>query len=165
MRILRLLSRKREPSNQITKHVDNKNINNIRSLVNKIKDLDGEIKLTTQAILQAQIVRVRSMFFQENNIFNNFQRRIIQAKASTSLQWHQKTLLLLKNDRKTLQAELDKLTGRTWHRRLENLLNMLLVSSALIILILFVMMGLFTALYLVPIFTIFILILSTLRKQ
>ena len=119
LRILKFLLGKRKDAYTIIKF-DN---NEISSLIEQITTIDKQIQRTSNAIIEAQVVRVRSLLSREANIFNSFQKKIVVSKATSSVEWHQKQLFMLNQHRKELQIKLDTLTGETWRRRIDNIIR------------------------------------------
>ncbi|AAP99763.1 MULTISPECIES: hypothetical protein [Prochlorococcus] len=165
MRLIYRLFKKRKKIFSITQVNRSYTHNPVQSLIQEIKEIDSQIQLTSRAIFEAQIVRLRSLFSNQKNLFMGFQKRIIESSANTSAQWHQSQLIALNHERKKLQIELDKLTGRTWQRRFQNWWQSFVVISMLFISISFLIMGLFAALYLLPILVMLILGFLILNKM
>ena len=66
--------------------------------------------------------------------------------------------------KKNLQIELDRLTGRTWRNRIKNIMSKISLSIIILLVFLLMIMGIFTALYLLPTFAIIILIVFMIQK-
>ena len=82
-----------------------------------------------------------------------------------------KQLILLYIQYRKLQIELDNLTVRTWHRLIDNWIRAISLyfyfslALALALALALIIMGLFAAVYFLPIFTMIILSLITLKKR
>ncbi len=136
----------------------------VEDITEKLENIEKEIQITTQEIFQAQIVRFRSIFTRESNLIDGFKRKIVESTANTSSQWHQKQLILLNHQRRNLQIELDRLTGRTWHRRINTWIRIISLSFIILFSFSLIIMGLLTALYLLPIFAMLILGFILIKK-
>ena len=149
---------------QIIKIDKNSSFDQTHQLTEDLEKLDRQIQITIQAILQAHIVRIRSILFKKNNIFDSFQKKIVESKANNSAQWHQKQLFILIKDRKELENKFNKLTGRTFTRRINIYLGKLSLVLTFIIFSFLIIICLFTAIYLIPFLAIFALVAITLKK-
>ncbi len=136
----------------------------MKDLKDQIDSLDREIYEVTQALVQAQLVRLRTSFSQNTNWLGNLQQRWYQASSRESASWHKDRLLFLQQKRRKLKYQLEHLTGAYWPNQLRRLIAIaaLVIILALGIWILF--MGMITALYLLPIWG-SILIIYLLLKQ
>ena len=161
---MKLLFRKRKEVTTLAKYAQSETAESIEDITNKLKDVEHQIGLTTKAILQAQLVRVRSIFTKDTNLLMGFQRKFVESSANSSAQWHQNQLLLLQSKRRRLQIELDRLTGKTWQRRVSNWVRLISISTIILFAFSIIIMGLFTALYLLPIFAMLILGFVMLQK-
>ncbi len=130
---------------------------NIKDIEEELDSIEKEIKLTTQEIFKAHIVRLRSLFTKETNIIGGFKRKIVESKATTSAEWHQKKLVFLNQQKVRLVIELDRLTGKTWIRRIKSWIKIISLILTLLFSFLLIIMAILTALYLLPIFAIIIL--------
>ncbi len=133
-------------------------------MIDKIDLLDNQIQSTIQAIVQAQLVKVRSLFTKETNMFSGFQQKLIESRAENSVQWHQKQLYLLYIERKSLQKLLNTLTGKTWVNRINNFFRIFSLIAIIIASFLLLVTGLLATLYLLPIAIIIVIFFMALRK-
>ncbi len=129
----------------------------INHILNRIESIDQQIKITSQAILDAQLVKFRSIIFKRKNIFDGFQKRIVESSVNSSVHWHQQHLYKLKGERNKLQFKLDRLTGRVWQRKVLKVTQTISIVLVFLIAISFIIMGLFAVLYLLPIFAMFVI--------
>ncbi|KGG12674.1 MULTISPECIES: hypothetical protein [Prochlorococcus] len=132
------------------------------SLLSKIQSLDREINETTNAILEAQTVRVRSFFSQEGNFWNGLQRKIVDSNAQKSVAWHQRQLFDLKIERNKLQDHFDKLAGRFW---LKKIIRFSIALALILLIVLIVTASLFAFISLLPILTLFFFTLLCLKAS
>ncbi len=164
MNFISLIFQRSRRSVALTKLEDNVKANTIKNLFKSIERLDQEIKFTSNALLEAQIVRIRSIFSRDNNILSNLQRRVVESTASSSVQWYQQELSILYKKRRGLQLELDRITGKRGIRRLQNYFKKGVAISLLLLAISFVIMGIFATLYLLPIFLMIALVLILIQR-
>ena len=122
-------------------------INNLRL---KIKQLDKELFETSQEIIKAQSVRVRSMFDRNKNFIGSIQKQLVESKVINSINWYQKRLKEIVNERKFNQRELDKLTGKFWSKKIRDYLFIAGIFTTFILMIAILFMGLMATLYFLP---------------
>ncbi len=155
MNLIRSLFRNRKSAFGHAKIIRTSSFNNINELKVRLNNIDSEIKLITQEIFKAQIVRLRSFFNGESNIIMKVKSKIVESNASKSAKWHQKELLLLYQEKKKLQIQLDYLTGKIWPRRINSFIRNILLF--IIVIFSFIITVIFTAVYLLPIFILIII--------
>ncbi len=167
MRLINLLIRRRNRVYSIKRFEGNPSSDDIKSINWRLKEIEREIQITSQAILEAQLVKFRSIFFKSNNLFDGFQKRIVESSVNTSVQWHQQKLMELRKEKVKLQLNLDQLTGKGWERKTLRLIRITFIVIGLLISFLFLILGIFAALYLLPIFIMLLfsfMILKTIIK-
>ena len=168
MRLINFLIRRRNRVYSIKRFEDNASSVSPQSLVERLKEVDSQIQITSQAILEAQLVKLRSVFFKSNSILDGFQKRIVESSVNTSVQWHQNHLRELREEKVKLQLHFDQLTGRAWQRKSIKLIRLFLMLIVVLISSLFFIMGIFTVIYLLPFFTVLILaflIIKTIKNS
>ena len=134
------------------------NSNSIKALRIRIKKLDEQIIEINKTILEAQMVRVRSIFSAKTNFIKDFQKRFVETSVSNSISWHQRQLILIREERNKLQIHLERITGQFWPNRLKRLFLFLGLIIFLFSLSLILLLGIIAAFYFLPI----ILLLSLL---
>ena len=90
----------------------------IASLELRIKKLDQKIVDASKEIFYAQSVQIRSILAGNTNIIEALQRKIMQSSANNSVLWHRQQLFEMNAERRALQANLDRLTGQVWKKRI-----------------------------------------------
>ena len=164
MNFIRSIFRTRYNSYNLVK-VNQLNLNyNIDDIKTRLNIIDKEIKSASQEIFKAQVVRVRSMLTRETNIIGGFKKQIVESKASTSAEWHQKKVVALHQERVSLQIKLDQLTGRTWQRRINRLIRIISLVITFLLSFLIVTMVIFASFYLFPFFLIFLICFISINK-
>ena len=129
----------------------------IKPLVEKIKFLEKEIAETNKAIFEAQLVKIRSLFSQNTNILIGIQKKLVESNADKSIRWHLSKLFELKKEQTVLQNRIDKLTGKVWPKRISKLLVWLGIMTIFLVFLSILIIGIFAAVYLLPIIGLIIL--------
>ena len=156
--------RKRPLNYSITRSDYSSNQYTVDSLSSRIRSLDNQIAELNRTIFEAQSVRVRSLLSLKKNIFEGFQQKILESTLRNSVSWHQNRLLEICAERKKLQEHLERLTGQYWPNQFKRLLRWILLWIALIAMCTVLVMGLFAALYALPIFIILGLIIFSISN-
>ena len=136
----------------------------VKTLLREIRQNEEELQSTRQAFFQAQIVKLRSIFYQDRNLFDGFQRRMVEYKANSSAEWHQQKLTYLNRKQNDMRIRLDELTGKTWQRKLMQWLRVISLFFTFLIGMLLIALGFFAALYLLPIFIMLIIVFFIMRS-
>ncbi len=149
-------NRKKNYSIQV---IDNSsNPTSINFLIGRIKSIDSQINQISRDMIQTQTVRFRSFINKRNDVWGGLQQRFIESSAKTSMDWQKRRLIELSNERRLLQDELDKLTGRFWPKKIRVWLLRIVFISLLIITLFILLMGLFATLYFLPAITLIIIV-------
>ena len=157
--------RKNNNITSIQKYPDLDNQDTSYFLLDRIKQLDILITEVNKNILQAQMVRFRAFFDQrQKNIFEGFQRRFVESKASNSVLWHQNRLAELLSERRGLQDKLDKINGKYWTKKITKYLSFLLFIALGVLAFSTIIAGIFAALYLLPFFIFLFFIFYVVRN-
>ena len=154
----------RKNSYAIQKKSRNQENQQEKFLTNRIKIIDLEIKATSKALFDAQLVKLRSLIGSRSSFLGSLQHKFIESNIEKSLNWHQSQLRELIQSRKALQKDLDKLTGKVWSKRLQKSLIFLLIGVTTLLSIFILLMGIFAAFYLLPFLCLIVLAFLTLKK-
>ena len=73
---------------------------------NKILEIDQKIAENSKALIQAQIVKLRSSFSSSNNFIERIGENVYKKKLEESINWHQKQIRDLYLNRRKLQINL-----------------------------------------------------------
>ena len=138
--------------------------NSINALRIRIKKLDQQMIEINKIILEAQMVRVRSIFSVQTNFIQGFQKKFVESSVLNSISWHQRQIVLIRDERNKLKLHLERITGQFWPNRLKRLF--LLIASILLLFFFCVilLLGLFAAVYSLPIIFLLFLLLWTIRN-
>ncbi len=131
-------------------HVQN-NIEDTDSLKEQLISIDQKISNITKELFMAQAVKIKSALSQNNGWLQGIKQKWYQSATNESIIWHKDRLRILHKERREIQIKLEKKMGRFWLNQIRRWLALLalLISSLIVIWIIF--MGLFTAIYLLPI--------------
>ena len=142
-----------------------RNADPVGSLQARLESLERQIAETSRALIQAQAVSVRSMFSGSSDFLGGVQKKIVESSARNSVTWHQSRLLEMTQERRELQNQLDQLTGQIWPKRLRRWLLWAGIGAALIVAGTVFIMGVITAVYLLPIWGTLLLALFLLQRK
>ncbi len=137
-------------SHQIVQYNSNQSFALEDQIKTKIIEIDQKISNTSKNLVEAQIVKFRSIFSKSNNFLEQIGKNVYKTKLEDSINWHQKQLKELYRSRKELEIKLEKLKGIFWLNRIKRLLRTILIGF-LIFLILFIFFsGFMIIIYLMP---------------
>ena len=121
----------------------------------KITSIDQEISENSKALVEAQLVKLKSTFSRSNNFIVKIGKNVYKKKLDESIYWHQKTLKELYLKRRELEIKLEKLTGIFWQNRIKRVLKIIMIGF----LILFICLsGFMIIIYSLPFFIIIFLV-------
>ncbi len=135
----------------IVKYNLNKEFDLQEQIKHQIIEIDKKISENSKALIEAQIVKLRSTFSKSNNLLEKIGENIYKAKVEESINWHQKQLKELYLRRKRLQINLEKLQGIFWQSRIKRLLAIGLIGFFILLILFIFMSGFMLIVYLLPI--------------
>ena len=139
-------------SNQkIVRYSPSKEFDLKEKIMRQIMEIDKKISENSKALIEAQIVKLRSTFSKSNNFIEKIGENVYKAKVEESINWHQKQLKELYLRRKTLQINLEKLQGVFWQNRIKRLLAILLIGLFSLLIVFIFLSGFMLIIYLLPI--------------
>ena len=146
----KLFKDKGNDSHQIIKYNSNNNCH-LKDQINiQIIEIDQKISETSNALVEAQIVKLRSTFSRPNNFIEQIGNNVYKTKLEDSIKWHQKKLKELYMNRKELQINLEKLKGIFWLNRIKRFLRIILIVVCILLSLLIFLSGFMMTLYLSP---------------
>ena len=156
---------KKNISSQITSY-DPSNTFKIQSK-NKaqMQEIDREIKQNSQALLEAQIVKLRTTFSNPNNLFEQIGRNVYKNQIDVSINWHQKKLKDLYFERRIIQMELEKENGTFWINSIKRSLIILLLIIISLFSVFILISGILAMIYLLPFFILILMGYILLKKK
>ncbi len=122
-----------------------------RELIQQLEKIDAQIKATNQELLKAQSVNLRSYVSSRESLWGNLQRNMHRNAAQESITWHWKQLKKLIRVRLYTQEKLDRITGKYWPKKIRLYVNLICLAMLIFFLIGIILMGIMTAIYLLPI--------------
>ena len=141
---------KRNKSSTIVKFNSNKKYDFQKQINIEILEIDEEITKNSQALLQAQIVKLRSTFSKSNNVIEKIGKNIYKQKVEDSIDWHQKKVKELYLKRKTLQINLEKVSGIYWLNQIKRFLIIILIGFLTLLCLFIFFSGFMIIIYLLP---------------
>ena len=115
-----------------------------------ILEIDQKISDTSKALVEAQIVKLRSTFSKSNNFIERVGKNIYKTKLEDSINWHQTQLKELYIRRRKLEINLEKLKGIFWLNRIKRLLRILLLGFFIFLSLFIFLSGFMIIIYLMP---------------
>ncbi len=116
----------------------------------KIIEIDQNISETSKALVEAQIVKLRSTFSKTNNFIEQIGKNVYKTKLEDSINWHQKQLKELYHRRRELEINLDKLKGIFWLKRIKRLIKITLIGIFIFLSLLIFLSGFMIFLSIMP---------------
>ena len=153
-------------SHEIVQFNSNKNFSLQDPIKTKIIEIDQKILETSKALVEAQVVKLRSTFSKSNNFIEQIGKNVYKTKIEDSINWHQKQLKGLHLRRRELEINLEKLKGIFWLNRIKRLLRIILIGF-FIFLSLFIFLSGFMIIiiYLMPLIILILLAYFISKKQ
>ena len=163
--LFKLFKYKRNNSHEIIKYNSNESLNLEDQLNKKIIEIDQKISENSKALVEAQIIKLRSTFSRSNNFIEQLGRNAYKTKLEDSINWHQKNLKELYISRKELDINLEKLQGIFWLNRIKRFLRIILIGFFTFLTLFIFLSGFMMIIYLMPfIILIFLVYLISTRK-
>ena len=119
---------KQNSSNKIIKYNSNEKFDLEFQINNKILEIDQNISEISKALLEAQIIKLRSTFSKSNNFIDKIGQNVYKIKLEDSINWHQKKLKELYFRRKELQINLEKIKGIFWRNQVKRFLIIIFIG-------------------------------------
>ena len=124
---LKLFKYKQNSSQKIVQYRSNENFSLQDQINIKIEEIDQKISENSKALVEAQIVKLRSTFSRSNNFIEQLGKNVYKTKLEDSINWHQKQLKELYLRRRELEINLEKLKGIFWQNRIKRILRIILI--------------------------------------
>ena len=145
-----LFKYKRNNSHEIVQYNSNENFKLQDQINIKIIEIDQKISENSQALLQAQIIRLRSTFSTSNNFIKKIGINVYKKKLEESINWHQKQIQELYFERRELQINLEKIKGTFWINRFKRFLKIIFLGFFIFLFIVIFLSGFMIIIYLLP---------------
>ena len=141
---------KKDSSHVIVKYNADKNFYIQDQINTKILEIDQKISENSKALVEAQIVKLRSTFSKSNNFLEQIGKNVYKTKLEDSINWHQKQLKELYLMRRELETNLEKIKGVFWINRIKRLLKIILIGFFIFISLFVFLSGFMIIIYLMP---------------
>ena len=137
-------------SNEIVKYNSNKKFDLQNQINNQIIEIDEKIAENSKALIEAQIIRLRSSFSKSYNFIEKIGTNVYKKKLEESINWHQKQIQELYYRRRELQIKLEKLKGTFWLNRFKRFLKIIFLGFFVFLSIFIFLSGFMIIIYLLP---------------
>ena len=148
---------KQNSHHHIVKYNPNKGFNLADEVTLEIMEIDKKISENSKALVEAQIVKLRSTFSNSNNFIEKIGKNVYKVKIEESINWHQKQLKDLISRRNELQMKLEKLKGVFWLNRIKRFLKIVFIGLFILLGLFVFLSGFLIIIYLMPIILLILL--------
>ena len=149
--LFNFLKYKQKYSHEIIKYNSNNKFDFQNQINIQINNIDQKIAENSQALLQAQIVKIRSTISRSNNFLETISKNVYKTKLEESIEWHKKQLKELYFKRRKLQIDLEKIQGIFWLNQIKRFLIFILISLFVVLSIFILLSGFMIIIYFLPI--------------
>ena len=125
---------------------------------NEIIDVNQKISENSKALVDAQIVKLRSTFSRSNNFLERIGKNVYKTKIEESITWHQKQLQELYVRRRELEINLEKLKGVFWLNQIKRCLKIILIGFFICLALLIFLSSFMILIYLMPFIILIVLV-------
>ena len=146
----RFFKHKKNSNYEIVQYNLNKKFDLQDKLQNQIIEIDKKISENSKALIEAQIVKLRSTFSKSNNFIEKIGENVYKLKLEESISWHQKELKKLYYKRKELQINLERIKGVFWLNRIKRLIAIIFIAFLSFIGLFIFLSGFMILIYLMP---------------
>jgi len=153
----KFLKYKKNSNHQIVQYNSNEDLNLQDKINIKIIDIDKKISENSNALVEAQIVKLRSTFSRSNNFIEKIGKNAYKTKLEDSINWYQNKHKELYSKRKELEIKLEKLKGIFWLNQIKRFLRVLLLGFFIFLSIFIFLSGFMIIIYLMPLIILIIL--------
>ena len=152
-------------SNEIVQYNSNESFTMQDQIKIKILEIDQKISENSKALVEAQIVKLRSTFSRSHNFIEQIGKNVYKTKLEESINWHQKNLKELYVSRRKLEINLEKLKGTFWLNKIKRFMSIILVGFFFFSSLFIFLSGFMLIIYLMPLIIIIFLgyLISTKR--
>ncbi len=135
---------------KLTKYNSNQKYDLQNQIYIKIQEIDQKISENSKALLQAQIVKLRSTISQTTNFLERIGQNVYKQKIQESINWHQKQIKELYIQRKELQINLEKIKGIYWLNQIKRFLTLIFIGFFILLSLFIFFSGFIVIIYLLP---------------
>ena len=153
----KFLKYKKNSNREIVQYNSKKYLSLQDKIQTKIIEIDQKIIENSKALVEAQVVKLRSTFSKSNSFIEQIGKNVYKTKLEDSINWHQKQLKELYLRRRELEINLEKLKGIFWLNRIKRLLRMVVIGFFLFLGLFIFFSGFMIIIYLMPLILLILL--------
>ena len=150
---------------EIVKYNSSENFSLQDQINTNIVEIDKKISESSKALMEAQIVKLRSTFSRSNNFIEQIGKNVYKTKLEESIIWHQKELRELYLRRKELQINLEKTQGIFWLNQIQRFLRIILIGFFISLSLIVLLSGFMIMIYLLPLIILIFLVSLIANKR
>ena len=148
---------KKNTNHEIVQYNAKKHLSLQDKIQTKIIEIDQKIIENSKALVEAQVVKLRSTFSKSNSFIEQIGKNVYKTKLEDSINWHQKQLKELYLRRRELEINLEKLKGIFWLNRIKRLLRIILIGFFIFLTLFIFLSGFMIIIYLMPLIILILL--------
>tara|TARA_Y100001968_G_C19097954_1_gene591110 strand:- start:203 stop:715 length:513 start_codon:yes stop_codon:yes gene_type:complete len=141
---------KNNSSNEILKYNPNRRFDMQDQINNKIIEIDQQISENSKALVEAEMIRLRSTFSKSNNFIEQIGKKVYKTKLEDSINWYQKQLKELYFRRRKLQIHLEKIKGIYWLNQIKRFIKIIFICFLIVLSLFIFLSGFVIIIYLLP---------------
>tara|TARA_Y100001968_G_scaffold74886_1_gene66276 strand:+ start:233 stop:745 length:513 start_codon:yes stop_codon:yes gene_type:complete len=149
---------KKIDNHEIIKNNSNENSSLKDQINTHIVDIDKKISENSKALVEAQIVKLKSTFSRPNNFMEEIGKNVYKRKLEDSITWYQKELRELYLRRRELKINLEKTKGIFWLNRIKRFLRIVLIGFFIFLSLIIFFYGFMIMIYLLPLMILILLV-------
>ncbi len=162
---LKFFNYRKNRSQEIVK-LNTEKKSSLEDLINlKIIDIDQKISENNKALVEAQIVKLRSTVSRQNNLIEQIGKNIYKTRLEDSINWHQEELKQLYVRRRELEINLDKVKGIFWLNQIKRTLRIVLQVFFIFVSLFIFLSGFMIIIYLLPLMILIFIAYFILTKR
>ena len=116
----------------------------------KILEINQKISENSKALIEAQIIKIRSTFSKPNNLFEKIGKNIYKTKLEESIIWYQQELKELYLSRRELEINLEKIKGIFWLNQIKRFIRIIFIGFLFFFSLFIFLSGFVIMIYLLP---------------
>ncbi len=163
--LFNFLKYKQNNAHDIVQYNSNKKFELQDQINIEIIDIDQKISENSKALVEAQIVKLKSTFSRSNNFIEQIGKNVYKTKLEDSINWHQKRLKYLYLRRRELEINLEKLKGIYWINKIKRILNLILIGFFILSTLFIFLSGFMILIYLLPLIILIFLVYLVSTKR
>ena len=159
------LKHKQNTSHEVVQYNSNEKSVLIEQLSIKILEINKRISENSNALVEAQIIKLRSTLSRTNNFIDQIGKNVYKTKLEDSINWHQKELKELYLRRRELEINLEKLQGIFWLNQIKRFLRIILMGFFIFLSLFIFLSGFMIMIYLLPVIILIFLVYLIYQKR